>query len=239
MAIGKLPEAVRPAAQQLADRLFNRKPKSAPADASAASGAGDATAPEGAGSGAQDSAGASVTEIQQEFDQQIANLFLASDEVEMELEVARARSDERGAATPVYAELDQARERFIQELEQLRDGEEAGPQIQNFVQAIIPALRLGIKLIGRGKVVNFLANLLAKLIAKLIGPAAAPALSKAIVDIGLRMMTLEVSPQDESRAAASAVAATVEETVRRVSALPDYVLDNQELLEGFALEAFE
>jgi hypothetical protein len=241
MAIGKLPEAVRPAAQQLADRLFNRKPKSTdhrtPTDPSA--GAGDAVAPEGSGSGAQAPAGANVTEIQQEFDQQIANLFLASDEVEMELEVARARSDERGSAVPVYAELDQARERFIQELEQLRDGEDAGPQIQNFVQAILPALRLGIKLIGRGKVVNFLANLLAKLIAKLIGPAAAPALSKAIVDIGLRMMTLEVSPQDEARVAASSVAATVEETVRRVSALPDYVLDNQELLEGFALEAFE
>ena len=52
-------------------------------------------------------------------------------------------------------------------------------------------------------------------------------------------MTLEMSPQDEARVAASSVAATVEETVRRVSALPDYVLDNQELLEGFALEAFE
>src|SRR5262249_51043137 len=41
------------------------------------------------------------------------------------------------------------------------------------------------------------------------------------------------------RLASSAVAATVEETIGRVAALPDYVLDNQELLEGFALEAFE
>jgi len=233
MAIGKLPEAVRPMAQQLADRLFNRKPKGADNGAAVSEPAADAA------TDAQAAAGPSVTEIQQEFDQQIANLFLASDEVEMELEVARARSDEHGPAVPVYAELDEARERFIDELEQLREGEDPGPHIQQFVTAILPALRLGIKVVGRGKVVNFLANLLAKLIAKLIGPAAAPALSKAIVDVGLRLMTLEVSPQDEARAAASSVAATVEETVRRVSALPDYVLDNQELLEGFALEAFE
>ena len=42
-----------------------------------------------------------------------------------------------------------------------------------------------------------------------------------------------------SRLASSAVAATVEETLTRVASLPDHVLDNQELLEGFTLEAFE
>jgi hypothetical protein len=167
------------------------------------------------------------------------NLFLASDEVEMELEVARVRSEDRQPAVPAYSDLDQARERFIHELENLREGEDPAPYIQNFLPAVLPALRLGVRLIGRAKVVTFLANLLAKVIAKLIGPEAAPALSRAIVDAGLKMMTLEVSPQDEARAAASSVAATVEEAVRRVSALPDYVLDNQELLEGFALEAFE
>lgn len=240
MAIGKLPEAVRPAAQHLADRIFNRKPKTEPdasADASGAAQPDGSTAP--ADPAVQEPAGASVTEIQQEFDQQIANLFLASDEMELELEVARVRSDDRAQAVPVYSELDQARERFINELQQLKEGEDPAPHIQNFLPAVLPALRLGIKLIGRGKVVGFLANLLAKLIAKLIGPESAPALSRAIVDAGLKLLTLEVSSQDEARAAASSVAATVEETVRRVSALPDYVLDNQELLEGFALEAFE
>jgi hypothetical protein len=228
MAIGKLPEAVRPAAEQLADRIFKRTPKTAPADATPQD-----------GSAVQAPAGADVTEIQQELDQQLANLFFASDEMELELEVARVRNDDRSAMVPVYADLDRAREQFIDELEQLAEGEEPGPQIQNFVTAVIPALRLGIRMVGRPRVVGFLANLLAKLIAKLIGPASAPALSRAIVDAGLKLMTLEVTPQDEARAAPSAVAATVEETVRRVSALPDYVLDNQELLEGFALEAFE
>ncbi len=113
------------------------------------------------------------------------------------------------------------------------------PHIQNFLPAVLPALRLGVRLIGRGRVVGFLAGFLGKMIGKLVGPQTAPALSRAIVDAGLKLLTLEVSSQDEARAAASSVAATVEETVGRVSALPDYVLDNQELLEGFALEAFE
>ena len=95
------------------------------------------------------------------------------------------------------------------------------------------------RLIGRGKVVNFLAQLLAKLISKLIGPEQAPALSKAIVDAGLKLLTLEMSDQEKSGLAASAVAGTVEETINRVASLPDHILDNQELLEGFALEAFE
>ena len=86
---------------------------------------------------------------------------------------------------------------------------------------------------------NFLAQLLAKLISKLIGPEQAPALSKAIVDAGLKLLTLEISDQEKAGLAASAVAGTVEETLNRVASLPDHILDNQELLEGFALEAFE
>jgi hypothetical protein len=247
-AIGRLPEAVRPAAQQLAERIFGRK-RAAPDTASPppltaggpdVAGAGaQAPAAEEAGSAVQEPAGSGATEIQQEFDQQLASLFTASDEVEMELEVTRARTDARRPTVPVYSDLDQARERFIDELHELSEGEDPAPHIQNFLPALLPALRLGVRLAGRGRVVGFLAGFLSKMIAKLIGPATAPALSRAIVDEGLKLLTLETSPQDEAKAAAAAVAATVEETVRRVTALPDYVLDNQELLEGFALEAFE
>ena len=111
--------------------------------------------------------------------------------------------------------------------------------MENFLPALLPALRIGIKLIGRPKVLSFLAKFLAPLIQRFVGPQYAPALSQAIVDAGLRMLQMEAASGEEPRAAASAVAATVEETVRRVAALPDYVLDNRELLEGFALEAFE
>ena len=102
------------------------------------------------------------------------------------------------------------------------------------------ALRLGLRLIGRQRIVKFLAKLIAKLIRKFVGKKYAPLLSQAIANLGIRLLLgNEVMPEDEANIAGAAVAATVEDTVRQVAALPDYVLDNEELLEGFVLEAFE
>ena len=53
------------------------------------------------------------------------------------------------------------------------------------------------------------------------------------------MLNLETTPEAEAEAAQAAIMATVEDTMRQVAALPEYILDNQELLEGYALEAFE
>ncbi len=234
-AIGKLPEAVQPAAQKLAEKLGFAAPK--PVEPAPG---GDAAAvpPESAGSPVQEPAGADSAAIQKEFDEQIAGAVLASDEVEINMESAQLRSAST-AAVPVFANLDDARDQFIHELDNLKPGESPEPHIQNFLPAILPALKLGIRIIGRQKVINFLSPLLAKLIGKLIGPEQAPALSKAIVDSGLKLLNLEISDQEKAGLAASAVAATVEETVTRIASLPDHILDNQELLEGFALEAFE
>jgi hypothetical protein len=180
-----------------------------------------------------------VAEIQHEFNQGVANLLFAQTETEQDLEIARVANPPGATEAYPLAELELARERFIAELEQLRDGEDPTPRVENFVPALIPVLKIGLKLGGRQRVVDFLAKFLGKLILKFVGPQYAPPLSKAIVDAGLRLLQLETTVQGESRAAASAVASTVEETVRRVAALPEYVLDNQELLEGAALEAFE
>jgi hypothetical protein len=60
-----------------------------------------------------------------------------------------------------------------------------------------------------------------------------------MVDAGLRLLSLETTDEEVTRLGASGVTATVEETLARVASLPDHVLDNEELLEGFALEAFE
>ncbi|MGH7335541.1 MAG: hypothetical protein ACREKS_22905, partial [Candidatus Rokuibacteriota bacterium] len=243
-AIGKLPEAVQPVAQKLAEKLGFARPKSAEPVAGAVSDSAGATGdspapPESVGSPVQAAAGSDPTTMQKEFDEQIAGALLAQDEVELTMEVARLRSGSSAAAPPVFANLDDARDRFIHELDHLKAGESPEPYVQNFLPAVLPALRLGMRLIGRPRVINFLAPLLARLIAKLIGPEQAPALSRAIVDAGLKLLNLEMSEQEKSGLAASAVAATVEETVNRVASLPDHILDNQELLEGFALEAFE
>ena len=243
-ALGRLPEAVRPAAQKLAEKLGFAAPKPAePPTGSAAdqSGAGGDAAipPDSAGAPVQADASGDLGAAQQEFDRGIAEALLADDEAELNLEVARMQSGSAPPAIPAFANLDDAREQFIQELDNLRAGESPEPAVQNFLPAVLPALRLGVRLIGRPRVVGFLAPLLAKLISNLVGPEQAQALSRAVVDAGLKLLSLEMSEQERSGLAASAVAATVEETVNRVASLPDHILDNQELLEGFALEAFE
>ncbi|MBE7499980.1 MAG: hypothetical protein HS113_06650 [Verrucomicrobiales bacterium] len=50
---------------------------------------------------------------------------------------------------------------------------------------------------------------------------------------------LEVSEDDEAQAGSAAVAANIEDTVRRVAALPDHFLDDRPLLQAYAIEAFE
>lgn len=179
-----------------------------------------------------------VKDIQNEFNQQVANLLFAQTETEQDLEVAHASNPPGVQEGFPLAELEAARERLVEGLMNLKDGEDPTPQVENFIPALIPVLKVGLKLAGRGRVVNFLANFLSKLIVRFVGPSYAGPLSKAIVDAGLRLLQLE-TPQNEARAAASAVAATIEETVQRVAALPEFILDNQELLEGATLEAFE
>ncbi|MEL6940214.1 MAG: hypothetical protein AAFO84_13585 [Cyanobacteria bacterium J06598_1] len=181
-----------------------------------------------------------ISTIQNEFDEQVANLLFAEAEVDMDDAVASYEAEaKQPMAIDAVDSLDQARADFIQQVTALEEDEDPTPVVENFVPAVMAALKLGLRLIGRQRVVKFLAKLIAKLIRKFVGKKYAPLLSQAIVDVGLRLIGLEVTPEDEVNAAGAAVAATVEETVRQVAALPDYVLDSEELLEGFVLEAFE
>jgi hypothetical protein len=220
-AIGRLPVGLQPVAQKLAERLGLLKELE-----------GDTPDAEGVLT-------AGMPQIQHEFNQQVADLLFATSEVQQDLEVSRAVMESHAPMDNPLAELDRARDEFISELDRLKEGEDPTPLLEDFIPALLPILKLGVKVAGRGRVVGFLAKFLAKLIGKFVGPQHAPALSRAIVDAGLKLISLEATPQDEARAAGEAVAATVEDTVRRVAALPEYVLDDQELLEAFALEAFE
>ena len=234
-ALGKIPAGLRPIARQLAERLGIVK-KTLETEAnegeSAASG-------ESVGSPVQESAGPNATEMQLEFNAQIAEALLAQDEATLNQEVASIRNSSNTPAVAAFSDLDHAREQFIQELENLKEGESAEPHIQHFLPAVLPVLRVAIAILGRPKLVNFIAQYLAPLVAKLIGPQYAPPLSQAIVNAGLRLISLEMSEQEKSGLAASAVAATVEETIRRVASLPEHILDDREMLEGYMLEAFE
>lgn len=240
-AIGKLPASLQPVARKLGEKLgiLRGEPTQPDSTSGAEPASAEPTAAEPAGDPVQESVGQSMADVQQEFDEALAHSFLATEEAEIEFEVAQVRSAALVAADPVFANLDEARERFIHELESLKEGESPQPYVENFLPAAMAAVRVGLKLIGRQRVVNFLAGLLAKLVQRLVGPEQAPALSRAIVDAGMKFLSLEVGEEERSSLAASSVAATVEETINRVASLPGYVLEDQELLEAFALEAFE
>ena len=180
-----------------------------------------------------------VTQFQQEFDLVFANLLFAEDETQQELILAEVISDSQQLLADPLGDLDRARNQFIGGLNELEEGEDPTPLIENFIPAVLPFVKLGLKFYGRRKLVNFLAKYIAKLIKRLIPPNYVTPLSRAIVDAGLRMINLEATPEDEQRVALEAITDTVEETVRQVATLPEYILNNEELLEGYVLEAFE
>jgi hypothetical protein len=220
-AIGKIPQSLRPIAQRLARRMGLLKKEAEASDY-----------PE-----YEDEPDGDISQIQFEFNEHLADFLFATSEVQRELEISHVAAESREPFDNSMAELDDARDQFINELTRLKDGEDATPLVENFLPAVLPVLKMGLKVVGRKRVMGFLSNLIAKLIARFIGRKHAKALAGAMVDAGFGLLNLETP--DEDRAAAAAVAATVEDTVRRVADLPDYVLDDQELLEAFAVDAFE
>jgi hypothetical protein len=137
--------------------------------------------------------------------------------------------------------LAEARGVFMGQLQAAADNEDLGPAVEQFIPAILPALRLGIRLVGRPKVVNFLAGFLAKMIAQWVGPTLSQPLSRAIVDVGLRIIGLEQGQPGELEAEAvpATLAATVEDTVRRLSEQPEHFFEDEGLLQAAVSEAFE
>lgn len=181
-----------------------------------------------------------------EFDASVASLMFARDEDEVQLLAAQeAQTGPLTGEASVAGNLEAARERFVAQFSQLQAGENAGPAIQQFLPAILPALRVALSVVGRQRVVNFLAGHLARLIQSSVGPQAATALSGALVNVGLRLLTLEAEAESPSNEATRAVAATLEDTMRQLAEAGfeqfdqlDESPEHQRLLETLATEAF-
>src|SRR5574341_586822 len=169
-AIGKLPPRLRPAAKLLAKRFLGV----GETDTTAEGEEGEAT-------------GADTEDIQREFDVQMANSLMAEDMEESETALAEYQADLEEPEESEYDVLQDARARFVDRLADLQKGEDAKPAMEEFIPAILVALKLGIKIIGRPRVVNFLAGLVAKLISRFVGKDMATSLSRALVDTGLRL----------------------------------------------------
>jgi hypothetical protein len=150
------------------------------------------------------------------------------------------RGAEPQAGNQVEA-LAEARGAFMNSVQAAGDNEDVRPAVEQFIPAILPALRLGLRLIGRPKVVGFLAGFLAKMIGQWVGPTLSQPLSRAIVDVGLQLIGLEQGPPGalEAEAVPATLAATVEDTVRRLSEQPEHVFEDEGLLQAAVSEAFE
>jgi hypothetical protein len=223
-AIDKLPPTLQPVARQLAQRVLG-------AGVLEAEGEDFAAAP----------AAPDMAAVQQQFDYEAAMLMFASDEADREVVVSEAAygaDREQGAAV---AELQEARARFVDQLEAGVNPEQAMEQFIPAIMAVLPIARTVIGVIGRQRVVNTLAKFLAGLVGQYVPREAATQLSRAIVDTGLRMLKLEAADETQEqgpRLACETIAQTVEDTVRRVAELDEATFEQPVLLEAALTEAF-
>lgn len=226
IARDQLPPPLRPLAQKLSDRLFNALGETHEGEA------------EEHGEGEVVPAAIDPARLEAEFDLRAAQLLLVPDEAEVDHLIESYGEGE----TPAHslAELDTAREQFAGALARLQSGESAQPAMEQFIPAALwPAAKTAITVMGRPKLISFLADLLGKLIRPMIGDQGAGMLAPAIADAGLRIFGLETASSDPREVAAEALAATVEDTIHRLSELPRSVFENETWLEAEVREAFE
>ncbi|HRH48111.1 MAG TPA: hypothetical protein PLP23_05155 [Panacibacter sp.] len=183
-----------------------------------------------------------VQNIQAEFDYYITRYIQTDNETLQQNLLNEYENNVEKEAIETNA-LHEAKEQFIQELENLKEGEDPAPALENFIAEAIKAAqkiaKIAIKIIGRDKVVAFLANLMAKWISKYIAPDKALKLATVMADKGLKLLKLETGEPKNARAVYEAIAHTVEEAATKITALPDAVLNNPEVLAQEAYMAFE
>jgi hypothetical protein len=231
-AIGRLPAALQPAARTLAKRFTSETEAEAEAENLADE---------------SPMSPANLTDVEaltESFDEALAEAVtnLSPEGLEGESLEAFDQFDTEGAESRQLEALADARGELIDRLAASGDNEDLAPAVEQFVPAILAALRLGINLIGRPKVVGFLAKYIGQLIKRWVGPQLAGPLSNAIVDTGLRLITLEAEAGEagDSREAAGpvALASVIEDTVRKLAESEDYVFENEDLMQLAAAEAF-
>ncbi|MCY2687585.1 hypothetical protein [Salinimicrobium sp. TH3] len=192
-----------------------------------------------------------IDAIQMEFDNEIANLLFTAHEIEMDNEIMQYESSfanierefDNEAGVSNIPSLEEARQRFITDLKELREGESPAPAIEHFLPAAImalqPVIKVAIGIIGRQRVINFLAGLLAKLVAKYVPEAVAKPLAASIIDAGMGIIGFEVNEKDSPDVAYEAIANTIEGTIQNLTDLKEEDLQDNEALTLQLLSAFE
>ncbi|MET0634662.1 MAG: hypothetical protein ABWZ25_01470 [Chitinophagaceae bacterium] len=189
--------------------------------------------------------------IQTEFDNHITQLMFSRDDEEAENTIINYESSDETLERLNNYETGQAngqslaaaRQQFINELNNLQQGESPAPAIERFLPAAImalqPVIKIAISLIGRQKVINFLAGLLAKLVGKYVDASVAQPLAAGIIDIGMSAIGFEVHETGKTNLAYEAIANTIEETIQSMTNLNENALNDTEELTMELLQAFE
>jgi hypothetical protein len=223
VAINKVPVALQPIAKQLAKRFL-----------------GVSVAEAGEMEDREELAAVDPEQLEEEFDSELAGYVMDGEDFDREAAVERAVSDQLAPPSDPLGELARSRKRFAQRVTTMAPTEDVGPAVEEFVPVIMAALKLGIKIIGRPKVVKFLAGLVANFIKKYIGPEQSMALSGALVDAGLKLASLETENEAGPLTAGYALGATVEDTINRlVQDVPEAVWENEPMLAAYTYEAFQ
>lgn len=228
-AIGRLPVALQPAARTLAARLTSEAGEEESLD-------------EGEGALSPTNL-TDVEALAESFDAALAEAMTGDATGESEGEFFEDRDSEAGMEGRELETLAAARGELLDRLRSAGDEEDLGPAVEQFVPALLGALRLGINLVGRPKVVGFLARYVGQLIRRWVGPQLSGPLSNAIVDTGLRLITLESESGEAGgprtdEAGSVALASVIEDTVRRLAENEDYVFENEDLMQLATAEAF-
>jgi hypothetical protein len=226
-AIGKLPKSLRPVARRLADKVGGVVSGAVSAVTSEA-GAGDPS---------------EVEALSAEFDESLAEAVLAPNDAAMTeaLEAFEAEATAVANSENAVEALDAARHRLARQLVDAKPGEPPVAEMEQFIPAVMaawPLIKLGVSVIGRDKVVSFVAGLLANLIKPMIGADIAKPLSRHITDAGLGLLGLEAEGAD-GMLGAEALVAAAEDTIRDVMTLPRASLEQELLVQAAVEEAFE
>ena len=217
-ALNKLPERVRPIARTLATKL----------------GLSESEEP----SESEETEDGTLR-LAEDFDLEVAALLMAPDaqgpaQAEAEVDGTREGPDPVG-------ELDTAREQLAEHLTSLPAGADPTPEIEQFIPAVLaarPLIKMGISLIGRDRVVRFIADRIAGLIKGMVGADAARQLSGPIVDVGLRLLGFEVANSSRDALVGEALASTVEGTVLRLLEQPAETFADELQLDSAVQQAF-
>ncbi|SDJ23661.1 hypothetical protein SAMN04515691_3052 [Leifsonia sp. 98AMF] len=240
-AIGRLPAPLRAPARLLSSKLFGESEGFA--ETSAETEAFEAER-EGEAFAISPAVSRDTEALTESFDAALAEALVSGETGEVgfagEGEAEAEGESEAAQGSSELELLAEARGRLIDALAEARSADEVAPAVEQFIPALLGALRIGINLVGRPRVVGFLAKFLGKLIGKWVGPQLSGPLSNAIVDTGLRLISLEqLEPELESEAVPAMLAGTIEDTVRQLAEASEYELEDESLMRAATARAFD